>query len=501
MESQGTLTTLSELLARNQTPEVSLLSVASPTTAIAQQQDKAEGEWRGAIAALEFLLLQTLFPNNQSVPSQSLIQGLVVAGPLPVLSHPQLMTRLQTCNFTLAPGHGRGRSTFQLPPVKESHPLSLGHVPMYSLSLQSQDPLAAEKFCLVLTAHWSLVMACGVDLADEIAFRFSFHPEVIFQGWQILRQRLNLPAMINELEQLVEQFAPVVPPYETVMHFSQLLLRYVPPPPVVRLRRLRRGATRWKLAAGEHPVPKSFCAPTLSPDIELLQAITHEVRTPLTTIRTLTRLILKRSGLPAAVIRQLEGIDRECTEQIDRFNLIFQVVELETAPARSATMPLSPTSVGELLQQSIPRWQQQASRRNLTLEVHLPHQMPTIVSHPAILDQALTGLIERFTRNLPTGHHIQIQITLAGSQLKLKLQAHQDSSNAAAETTPAQPTLRSIGQLLMFQPETGNLSLNLAVTKNRFSGFGGQIDCSATSPTGRSSHHLSAPGNDVVWVI
>jgi len=35
--------------------------------------------------------------------------------------------------------------------------------------------------------------------------------------------------------------------------------------------------------------------------------------------------------------------------------------------------------------------------------------------------------------------------------------------------------LRSLGQLLMFQPETGTLSLNLAVTKSLFQALGGKL--------------------------
>jgi signal transduction histidine kinase len=47
------------------------------------------------------------------------------------------------------------------------------------------------------------------------------------------------------------------------------------------------------------------------------------------------------------------------------------------------------------------------------------------------------------------------------------------------ETTPiglnAPPLLQALGQMLMFQPETGSLSLNLAVTKNLFQAIGGKL--------------------------
>ncbi|PSB57057.1 sensor histidine kinase, partial [filamentous cyanobacterium CCP1] len=211
-------------------------------------------------------------------------------------------------------------------------------------------------------------------------------------------------------------------------------------------------------------------------DTELLQAIAHEVRTPLTTIRTLTRLLLRRKDLNPDVIKRLEVIDRECTEQIDRFSLIFRAVELETAQTRNLLTSLAPISLERVLQQNIPRWQQQASQHNHTLDIILPQKMPSVVTDPAMLDQVLTGLIDRITHSLPPGSHIQVQVSLAGHQLKLQLESqplvkHKMGSNQFGFAS----NLKSIGQLLMFQPETGNLSLNLSATKNLFQALGGKL--------------------------
>jgi hypothetical protein len=109
-------------------------------------------------------------------------------------------------------------------------------------------------------------------------------------------------------------------------------------------------------------------------DVELLQAFAHEVRTPLTTIRTMTRLLLRQKNLPENAIKRLKIIDHECTEQIDRMELLFQAAELETCNIdRSVTKtPLTATSLDQVLHQNIPRWQETASKRNLTLELVLP---------------------------------------------------------------------------------------------------------------------------------
>jgi hypothetical protein len=94
-----------------------------------------------------------------------------------------------------------------------------------------------------------------------------------------------------------------------------------------------------------------------------------------------------------------------------------------------------------------------------------------------MLDQALSSLIERFARSLPGGSHIEVQVTQAGSQLKLQFQSQlqAETPDCAADQNATRSTLKSLGQLLMFQPETGSLSLNLGVTKNIFQALGGKL--------------------------
>jgi signal transduction histidine kinase len=243
-----------------------------------------------------------------------------------------------------------------------------------------------------------------------------------------------------------------------VMAFSQYLLQHQPVATLAPTPPISKPATV--------EVPAKIAA-----DVELLQALTHEIRTPLTTIRTMTRLLLRQPDLSPRVLKRLSAIDRECTEQIDRMELIFSAVELATTQPSQA-VDLTTMSIGELLEKSLPQWQQQAERRNLDLAVDIPHQLPAVVSNPTILDRVLTGLVENFTRNLPSGSRIQVEVTPVGDRLKLQLQSHQEPDEQP-HTAPSKR--HSIGQLLTFQPETGNLSLNLNVTKNLFQLLGGKL--------------------------
>nr|WP_225225660.1 HAMP domain-containing sensor histidine kinase [Komarekiella delphini-convector] len=439
-------------------PSLSEVLAESQSSVVECSPAKAERQWRVSLAATEHLLLNTL-----ATVSPDATQGLVLTAPAPLFSQPKLTQSLQTVTFTAKPFNPLALMPFQMPvaiaTVDEITPQES------VLGLLPADPLASEQFCLVFTEKFRLVLVLAEHKNGKKTFSFSFEPEVVQQAWRSLGARVMLtnPEFFVDLDALVQKYSPVAPDYRTVIQFSQLLLQQLPEP---------------ETDTGNLPLSSPPPLPPSSsrPDVELLQAFAHEVRTPLTTIRTMTRLLLKRRDLPANVLSRLEIIDHECTEQIDRMELLFKAAELETsASTKSSRTQLTPMSLDQVLQQSIPRWQQAAHRRNLTLDVVLPQQLPTVVSNPTMLDQVLTGLMENFTRSLPSGSHIQVQVIPAGDQLKLQLSPLQckDTSKPA---TPAPPPIRkALGQLLMFQPETGTISLNIAATKHLFQAIGGKL--------------------------
>ena len=424
---------------------------------------KAHREWCGAIAALESLLLElAVRPTPQNTATDQSCQGVLLSGPAVVLRRSDLAACFYRGIFREAAAENWGSMSCQLAAAAEQE----ASASSATLPILPADPLAAERFCLALTPWFSLLLVVGEDSRGLPAFQFSFEPDVAAEAWQVLRSRLVLAnsPQFAQLEGLVSQFSPTVPDYRLVMQFSRQLLQHLPEQPPASTRPLRLlvagNGERHRAAASSH-----LQSGKLSPEVELLQALTHEIRTPLTTIRTIARLLLRNPNLHPAMAHQLQAIDRECTEQIDRMELIFRAIELETAACQEAVQ-LVPMSFAQVLQAGLPRWKKQAERRNLELDVILPPSLPQVVSNPAMFDRVLAGLMEKFTCSLPMGGKIRLEVTTAGNQLKL--QFHTQSA------CPANP-LKSLGHLLVFQPETGSLSLNLNVTKNLFQALGGKL--------------------------
>ena len=464
MVSEALLEKLSDILNRNL--EVDLVPSPSQAalTEIEQRRLKAQAQWVSAIASLETLLLSALEGTSEKTS-----QGLILSAPTPILCHPHLTKTLHTGIFTLQRSQQHWQQ-FQLPGVCEgcndNNRTNLTEFPLFP-----QDPLVTEQFCLVLTSKISLLMVLGEDSLGLPAFQFSFDPDVVTQGWSSLRSRLNLvnhPQLAN-LDQLVKQFTPAIPSYQLVTEFTRLLLHYLPQiSPIIA----RKNPYIQDLEENHHKPPLSQQkSVTSSPveettDVALLQALSHEIRTPLTSIRTMTRLLLRNKNLDKKMSRLLENIDQECSEQINRMELIFRATELKSKAHQDCSVELVKISLESLFHQSIPRWKRQAQRRNVDLDIGLPKKLPQVVSDPGMLDQVLTGLIEKCTRSLSGGGQIKVQVTTAGHQLKLQFQT---------ESYRQHNPFKALGQLLLLQPETGSVSLNLDVTKNLFNRLGGKL--------------------------
>jgi signal transduction histidine kinase len=289
---------------------------------------------------------------------------------------------------------------------------------------------------LIVTPPFSLLILASEQNHSCI---YSLHPEPIQKAIAVLRERIQNSAQLTLLSKQLEQFPVDMPTYQSISKFGTLLLS--------------------QSFSKDLPIPEIR-------EVELIRAITHEVKTPLTTIRTLVHSLLRRKDTPSAIKPRLEQIAMECSDQIDRFNLIFEAAQLATAP-----VPLEQIELKEVLMHSIERWQEQSQQRQVAIDLDIPLGLPAIISNSHLLQQVLNGLVDRLTRGLPAGSHILIKVSAAGEHLKLQFQSLFEEGMLSGEST----ILKAVGQWLMLQPETGTLSLSLPITKTLFQAIGGKF--------------------------
>ncbi len=304
------------------------------------------------------------------------------------------------------------------------------------VSIPKLDNLHQEWFCILVTKNFSILV---LSSAKSHSCVWSLHPMAIQAAIAVLLPRIRRAEQQALLQTKLQKFPLTLPPYQIMARFGAILMAQ-------------------SSIHQELPIPEIQ-------EVDIIKAITHEVRTPLTTIRMLVRSLKRGKDISAEVKTRLDRIDAECTEQIERFNLIFEAAQLD-----NYSIMLEATQIEEILSDGFMRWQEHAGRRQISLEMILPKEIPAIYSNGLLLSQVLNGLVDRLVRSFPPDSHIQMILTSAGEYLKLQFQ-----SQVTRQGGGDLPLLKAVGQWLMLQPETGTLSLSLPTTKTLLKALGGKL--------------------------
>ena len=207
-------------------------------------------------------------------------------------------------------------------------------------------------------------------------------------------------------------------------------------------------------------------------EAKLLSAISHEVRTPLATIRTLISSTLKKYNMDESMRNRLIQIDNECNEQIDRFGLIFNAAELVSNELPSLNN-LAKINLAEIFRKLTPAWNKQLNRRGISLKIDIPNQLPQILSDSQKLELMLRGLIDKNTRGLKEGSTLILELRPAGQKLKLQLKVQKLDSKK--KEIQKKDNSSDLGPVLNWNPQTGSLQLSQNATQKLLASLGGHV--------------------------
>ena len=387
---------------------------------------------------------------QESLMERRVQAGLWMAAPLPALYEPDLLHRLNGWVWapenleSLSPLHaalpGSGRS-------------SLKNAGFCRLPLESRD--GDDPLLLVITPELQLALAIN-GKPGERQLLMRCDAESLSDALRMVGERIEASetALAGQLREQLTDLGPLRNDPDFDRCFWPRLAE-----------KLTESAPSLTLQSFQDPADSQQ---TPAHELSLLEAMTHEVRTPLATIRTLIRSLLRRKDLPSVVANRLQQIDVECSEQIDRFGLIFQAAELQRKPSETQ---LARTDLGAILQTLEPGWREQLDRRGVTLQLGLDSDLPEVLSDARRLEPMLGGLIDRVSRGLPSGSRLLLQLQPAGARLKLQLQVRSQSSDAAADDDAEK---EQVGTVLSWEPPTGSLQLSQDATRQLMASLGGR---------------------------
>ena len=405
-------------------------------------------------AALDTLQSDILLPMN-------LTRGLWLSSPLPALYEPKLLKQFQ--GWVWAPKDLfslTNPSIGMLPPSQSiSMDIQNDSTDYERLTLLDED--GNDPLLIVITPEIQIALALE-GKCDERKLLMRSDPETLSDLLTLLDNRLNIENIeqANNLRNALGEMGQLKTNDDLSDIFWPLLSQ-----------RLADIAPSLNIQTLPDKKVNDQKSSSRNSEISLLEALTHEIRTPLATIRTLIRSLLRKQDLPKVVENRLNQIDIECTEQIDRFGLIFNAVELERS--RPEKINLALTDLGHMLRMLSPVWTNQLERKGVKLVLDITPDLPKVLSDSEGLELMLTGLIDRNTRGLQRGGELTLKLRPAGQRLKLQIltQVSTIKNSEVSENISNE----DIGPVLSWNPATGNLQLSQAATQRLLKSLGGRL--------------------------
>lgn len=153
---------------------------------------------------------------------------------------------------------------------------------------------------------------------------------------------------------------------------------------------------------------------------EFLYTVTHELRTPITSIRAMTEIVHDNPDMPEAQKHQFLGNVIRETERLS--HLITQVLNLERYESGRQQLNLQPVVLNELIKDSIDALQPLANEKGIKIQLHIPDSMIIVRCDKDLVQQVMynllsnaikfveedKGLIKVYVEN----NHADVQITV-----------------------------------------------------------------------------------------
>lgn len=149
---------------------------------------------------------------------------------------------------------------------------------------------------------------------------------------------------------------------------------------------------------------------------ELVANVTHDLRTPLTSLRGYTER-LDRRELSAEDRREcLEAILNN-TVQLER--LVGQLSLLSRLDARQLSPNYEPFPPAELAQDLIVKFKPEAEAKGIMLGADYDPGLGAVRADVGLVERALANLIDNALANTPRGGHVELRLSLAGARVRI----------------------------------------------------------------------------------
>ncbi len=213
---------------------------------------------------------------------------------------------------------------------------------------------------------------------------------------------------------------------------------------------------------------------------EMVASVSHDLRTPLTAlIGQLETIRLKHESLPAETQRHLLERAANNAQQLRRLtDTLADLASLDDPDFRPQPEPIA---IGELADDVVQRFATIAQQSEVSLEVDYPDGLPLTRADAALVERALSNLLDNALRVTPAGGGVRVRAYRGASGMRIEVD--DDGPGVAPEDQPW--IFERFYQASRHREQRGSSGLGLAIVRRVAELHGGQAGLS--SEPGRGS--------------
>jgi len=144
---------------------------------------------------------------------------------------------------------------------------------------------------------------------------------------------------------------------------------------------------------------------------ELVANVSHDLKTPIATLQGyVDTLLLKDNALSVEDRRSYLSIASRSCERLG--TMVGDLIELAKLDAHEVTLQPELFSIAELLQDIAQKFDLQAQRKEVRIELDFPNRLPFVVGDIGLIERVLENLIGNAITHTPESGRVRLHVTI-----------------------------------------------------------------------------------------
>jgi len=234
-------------------------------------------------------------------------------------------------------------------------------------------------------------------------------------------------------------------------------------------------------------VSRELAAAQLQSDF--VSAVSHEFRTPLTSMRQFTEMLVENEDMPAEKRRAFYGAQDRATRRLSR--LVESLLDFGRMEAGARPYRLERLDTGRLVKATVSEFEQETNSKKLVLECAVPDEGPIVNGDREALAQALWNLLDNAVKYSGESPLVHVEVE-AGNQVAIRVRDRGFGIPPSEKDRIFRKFVRGSGAKVHGVKGTG---IGLAMIKHIVDAHGGKVFV-VSEPGKGSTFTILLPGGD-----